>query len=126
MWSLFHSPHNNHLTLHWFSLTRMVIFFIPLGSFDLRVDVTQGGDVLFEVTLPTPLSKPINLIMEYVNLDNPLRRKNVTTNVAYIAKTSFLHLEPSSRVPFDRFRVSVRLISSFIIGPPVEDDIDRG
>lgn len=92
----------------------------------MRVDVTQGGDVLFEVTLPTPLSKPVNLIMEYVNLDNPLRRKNVTTNVAYIAKTSFLHLEPSSRVPFDRFRVSVRLTSSFIIGPPIEDINDRG
>ena len=92
----------------------------------MRVDVTQGGDVLFEVTLPTPLSKPVNLIMEYVNLDNPLRRKNVTTTVAYIAKTSFLHLEPSSRVPFDRFRVSVRLTSSFIVGPPVEDINDRG
>ena len=92
----------------------------------MRVDVTQGGDVLFEVTLPTPLSKPVKLIMEYVDLDSLFRRKNVTTNVAYIAKTSFLHLEPSSRVPFDRFRVSVRLKSSFIVGPSVEDIDDRG
>jgi hypothetical protein len=92
----------------------------------LRVDVTQRGDVLFEVTLPTPLSKPVNLIMEYVDLDNLFRRKNVTTNVAYIATTSFLHLESTSRVPFDRFRVSVRLTSSFVIGPTVEDINDRG
>ena len=92
----------------------------------MRVDVTQGGDVLFEVTLPTPLSKPVNLIMEYVDLDSLLKRKNVTTNVAYIATTSFLHLEPSSRVPFDQFRVSVRLTSSFILGPLVEDIEDYG
>ena len=51
----------------------------------------QGGDVLFEVTLPTPLSKPVKLIIEYVDLDSLFRRKNVTTNVAYnIAKTYIL------------------------------------
>ena len=92
----------------------------------MRVDVTQGGDVLFEVTLPTPLSKPVYLIMEYVDLDSNVRHKNVTTNVAYIATTSFLYLEASSRVPFDKFRVSVRLTSSFILGPSVEDINDHG
>ena len=92
----------------------------------MRVDVTQKGDVLFEVTLPTPLSKPINLVMEYIDLDNLVSRKNVTSNVAYIAMTSFLHLESLSRVPFDPFRVSVRLTSSSIVGPSVEDNIDHG
>ena len=103
----------------------MIVACAPLGSFELRVDVTQKGDVLFEVTLPTPLSKPVKLIMEYVDLDNS-QRQNVTTNVAYIATTSFLHLERSSRVPFDRFRVSVRLMTSLVKGPSVEDINDHG
>ena len=100
----------------------------PSGSFDLRVDVTQSGDVLFEVTLPTPLSKPVNLLMEYIDLDDIFRRKNMTTNIAYVAKTmtSFLHLEPSSRVPFERFRVSVRLTASSRVGPAVQDIDDHG
>ena len=99
----------------------------------MRVNVTQRDDVLFEVTLPTPLSnlEPINLIMEYVDLDNRVRHENITT-VAYnvisstMQRSSFLHLEPSYRVPFDRFRVSVRLMSSFVIGPSVQDGIDHG
>lgn len=104
----------------------MILVSTPLGSFDLRVDVTQKGDVLFEVTLPTPLSKPIKLIMEYIDLDNLFSRKNMTTNVAYIARTPFLHLEPSSRVPFERFRVSVHLTASLSVGPAVQDINDHG
>ena len=103
------------------------MYITPLGLFDLSVDITQES-VLFEITLPTPLSKPVNLIMEYVDLDNLFMHKNVTTNVTYnvIATTSFLHIEPLSRVPFDRFRVSVRLTSSFIVGPSVKDIHNRG
>ena len=92
----------------------------------MRVDVTQKGDVLLEVTLHTPLSEPVKLIMEYVDLDSHFRHKNVTSNVAYIAMSSFLHLERSSRVPFDRFRVSMRLMTSLVKGPSVEDINDHG
>ena len=99
---------------------------ITLGSFGLRVDVTQKGDVLFEVTLHTPLSKPVKLKIEYIDLSDPFSRKNVTTNVAYIAKTSFLHREPSSNVPFERFRVSVRLTALLTDGPAVPDTADHG
>lgn len=101
---------------------------ITLGYFGLRVDVTQRGDVLFEVTLPTPLSKPVKLMIEYIDLDDLFRRQNVTTSIAYDVSTttSFLHLERSSLIPFKQFKVSVRLVSLFIIGPPVQDINDHG
>ena len=105
-----------------------IITYIHVGTFGLRVDVTQTGDVLFEISLPTSLSTPIMLTMEYVDLDDIFRRKKVTTTVSYIATTSlkFLHLESSSRVPFDRFQVSVRLRSKLKDGPVVQDINDHG
>lgn len=105
---------------------QMILVSPTLGFFVFRVDVTQKGDVLFEITLPTPLSEPVKLIMEYIDLSNLFRRMNVTTNAAYITNGSFLHLEPSSRVPFERFRVSVWLKVSSIIGPAVQDIHDHG
>ena len=98
-----------------------------LGSFQLQVDVTQEGDVVFEVNLPNPLSAPVKLLMQYTNRATvPVSSTlyNLTTDAAFLGGPSFLYRVYASRVPFEKFQVGVRLMSASkdkVLGPLVED-----
>ena len=96
------------------------------------MDVTQEGDVLFEVIVPEPLIEPVRLQINYTDIGNPVTPYHIiNTTSAYLGHVSFLHREYRSQVPFDDFRVGVRLLprdklTDTIIGPLVQDPVDYG
>lgn len=101
----------------------------------MQVDVTQEGDVFFEVTVPEPLIEPVKLQINYTDIGNPLNSVTpyllVNTTNAYLGNNTFLHREYRSQVPFDDFQVGVRLMShddkyTETIGPLVQDPADYG
>ena len=108
------------------------ICIISIGFFRLQVDVTQEGDVLFEVTVPEHLIEPVRLQINYTDIGNPVTPYHIiNTASAYLGNVSFLHREYCSQVPFDDFRVGVRLLphgklTDTIIGPLVQDPVDYG
>ena len=96
------------------------------------MDVTQEGDVFFEVTVPEPLLEPVRLQINYTNIVNS-RNHIVNTTSAYLGNSSFLHREYRSQVPFDEFQVGVRLLSldrsrnqPDTVGPLIQDPTDYG
>lgn len=97
------------------------------------MDVTQEGDVFFEVTVPEPLIEPVRLQINYNNIRNS-QNSIINTTSAYLGNTSFLHREYRSQVPFNEFQVGVRLISRAksltdrpeTVGPLVQDPTDYG
>ena len=92
----------------------------------MQVDVTQKGDVILDINLPKVLPVPLKLRLEYTNLDDRVQRRNDTTKNIFINSKEILHREVASRVPYQNFGVSVRLISDDKEGPLVDSMEDYG
>lgn len=95
------------------------------------MDVTQEGDVFFEITVPERLIEPVRLQINYTDISNPQNPISIiNTTSAYLGNISFLHREYRSQVPFDDFRVGVRLLShgksTETVGPLVQDPVPYG
>ena len=76
-------------------------------------------DVLFDLDLPTQLTEPVRLYLEYRNVDNGLMDTKITSAM-YTNLRNIRHIEFDSEVQFERFEVSVALISTTrVIGPVV-------
>ena len=92
----------------------------------MRVDVTQKGDVIFDVILPKALVSPIRLLMDYTNLDNPSQRKRQMSKTTYLNNNEILYREGATNIPYMNFDVSVGLTSAGNVGPLVPSTTGYG
>ena len=73
-------------------------------------------DVIFDLNLPTKLQDPVQLYLEYRNVDNS-EMDTKTTSAMYTNLKNIRHIEFDSDVNFERFDVSVALESGGVRGP---------
>ena len=97
-----------------------------IGGFkDVGILITQGGDVIFKLSLRAVINVPVNILMVYTDARKEsfhrtkhyLHQSNRTTTASFNNTDAITHIVFKSRVPFDIFRVGVALVSGSVEGP---------
>ena len=82
-----------------------------VGQFnDIAVRITVDRDVIFDIDLPARLEDPVRLYLLYSDVDSG-EVDEVITSAIYTNLTNIYHIVFDSEVRYDRFQVTVALIS---------------
>ncbi len=88
----------------------------------MGVLITQGGDIIFKLTLPKVINVPVQVLMVYSNENakddnNDFSQANRTTATSFNNTDAITHIVFSSKLPYKVFRVGVALVSGSAEGP---------
>ncbi len=93
----------------------------------MDVFITNEGDVIYKLNLLNVLNTPVHLFFEYTDATGdeedleeggvaPIMNRNTTAT--YNSTNNITHIEFESKVPFNKFRVRVALMSTEkVLGP---------
>ena len=92
--------------------------------------ITQGGDIIFKLTLPAIINVPVNILMVFTDASREKKKdggnraasgsakqSNRTTTASFNSTDAITHIIFRSKVPFNVFRVGVALVSGSVEGP---------
>jgi len=106
----------------------ITIIVCSTGGFkDVGVLITQGGDIIFKLSLPAIINVPVNILMVFTDANkeakedrdssNLVKQSNRSTTTSFNNTDAITHIIFSSKVPFNVFTVGVALVSGPVEGP---------
>ena len=103
----------------------------PLGGFlRVQVAITLERDVIYRLELQGIISAPVHLYLHYTELDGQGELtgeyEEITATATYSNTDVITHIEFSSQIPYQRFRVGVAMMNGLIRGPVNETNLDYG
>lgn len=89
---------------------------------DLNPIALRNGGFVFEVSLLRPLLVPIALQIKYTDAQNEALTTTREPSIFYYNTSTINHIAFRDRVPYDSFKVEVRVVHDGTVGPPYIDN----